>query len=64
MKFNCSTLITKMCGRICLTLDPEDLKCACKFNIDKNQMTPEYRNEHNIGLKYCKKYSFFIEVSL
>lgn len=49
-----------MCGRTCLTLVPEKLKCACKYQKvevdeeDMEEIVPSFRNEYNLGLVMSK----------
>lgn len=45
-----------MCGRTCMTLNPSELKHACKYkgNDDDKKQVPEYRNENNIGRVYSE----------
>lgn len=48
-----------MCGRTCITLDPKELKCACKYKKveAETESAPEFRNEYNLGRQYSKKVS-------
>ncbi|XP_052867991.1 abasic site processing protein HMCES-like isoform X2 [Anopheles cruzii] len=43
-----------MCGRTCLTLDPQELECCCKYRktAESKPKHPRYRNEFNCGKKY------------
>ncbi|XP_062562316.1 abasic site processing protein HMCES [Armigeres subalbatus] len=43
-----------MCGRTCLTLEPKEIRCCCKYRKQShsNLKIPEYRNEFNCGRKY------------
>lgn len=43
-----------MCGRTCMTLDPKEIQCCCKYQkmAEKDLKPPEYRNEFNCGRKY------------
>lgn len=43
-----------MCGRTCLTLEPKEVQCCCKYQNPQQSKpkTPEYRNEFNCGRKY------------
>jgi hypothetical protein len=45
-----------MCGRSCMTLEPSDIVCACKYStIDgakELKKEPDYRYEYNLGRKY------------
>ncbi|XP_001656417.2 embryonic stem cell-specific 5-hydroxymethylcytosine-binding protein [Aedes aegypti] len=43
-----------MCGRTCLTLEPREVQCCCKYQnaTQTKPKTPEYRNEFNCGRKY------------
>lgn len=43
-----------MCGRTCLTLEPQEIQCCCKYQkpSQTKPKTPEYRNEFNCGRKY------------
>ena len=42
-----------MCGRSCMTLDPNEIVCACKYKVDDDEelKEPAYRNEYNLGNK-------------
>ncbi|CRL04210.1 CLUMA_CG017293, isoform A [Clunio marinus] len=43
-----------MCGRTCMTLAPEQVKCSCKYKTKEDKESePKYRNEYNLGRKYC-----------
>jgi hypothetical protein len=49
-----------MCGRTCLTLAPDELKCACKYEKEveggeDEKNVPEYRDEYNLGLEMSEK---------
>ncbi|XP_055603508.1 abasic site processing protein HMCES [Uranotaenia lowii] len=54
-----------MCGRTCLTLEPKEIQCCCKYikpqtsNDEKSNKfkIPEYRNEFNCGRKYQPSYN-------
>ncbi|XP_060649183.1 abasic site processing protein HMCES [Drosophila nasuta] len=54
-----------MCGRTCLTLDPDQVLCACKYPNEKLQddakqqkfATPEWRAEFNLGRRYQASYN-------
>lgn len=47
-----------MCGRTCMTLSPEDLKCACKYPVKKDEKKePSYRSEYNMGKKYTGSFN-------
>uniref|UniRef100_A0AAG5CYJ4 Abasic site processing protein HMCES n=1 Tax=Anopheles atroparvus TaxID=41427 RepID=A0AAG5CYJ4_ANOAO len=48
-----------MCGRTCLTLDPKELECYCKYKKDEESKlkSPRYRNEFNCGKKYQPSYN-------
>lgn len=50
-----------MCGRTCLTLEPDQLKCACKYQKvkEEKESAPEFRNECNLGKKFSKKFIKF-----
>lgn len=58
-----------MCGRTCLTLEPEDLKCACKYKKameaeddgEVDETVPQYRTEYNLGMIMSKLN--FLEIS-
>ncbi|XP_058821471.1 abasic site processing protein HMCES [Topomyia yanbarensis] len=43
-----------MCGRTCLTLEPKEVQCCCKYQktLQAKSKQPEYRNEFNCGRKY------------
>ncbi|ALC47109.1 CG11986 [Drosophila busckii] len=57
-----------MCGRTCLTLDPDQVLCACQYpkneikTDDRNEETmeyakPEWRAEFNLGRSYQASYN-------
>lgn len=56
-----------MCGRTCLTLDPDQVLCACKYpsrnnikveeQIKQESETPEWRAEFNLGRRYQPSYN-------
>ncbi|KAL7728051.1 hypothetical protein ACLKA6_017901 [Drosophila palustris] len=54
-----------MCGRTCLTLDPDQVLCACKYpnekpkedNKEQEYTTPEWRAEFNLGRRYHASYN-------
>ncbi|XP_050085125.1 abasic site processing protein HMCES [Anopheles aquasalis] len=48
-----------MCGRTCLTLEPKELECCCKYRkaTDGKPKTPRFRNEYNCGKKYQPSYN-------
>lgn len=48
-----------MCGRTCLTLNPKEIQCCCKYTdtTKSKPKTPEYRNEFNCGRKYEPSYN-------
>ncbi|XP_004519803.2 embryonic stem cell-specific 5-hydroxymethylcytosine-binding protein [Ceratitis capitata] len=61
-------IVLKMCGRTCLTLQPKDLICACKYKStkpskdsnkpgDNTLLTPEWRSEYNCGRKFEPSYN-------
>lgn len=43
-----------MCGRTCLTLEPKEIQCCCRYQntTQTKPKSPEYRNEFNCGRKY------------
>ncbi|EDW15796.1 uncharacterized protein Dmoj_GI22584 [Drosophila mojavensis] len=56
-----------MCGRTCLTLDPDQVICACKYpphnevkakeEIKQEFVAPEWRAEFNLGRRYNASYN-------
>jgi hypothetical protein len=51
------SVLIEMCGRTCMTLAPEELKCACKFEKGEGsgddgggEAVPVFRSEYNLGL--------------
>lgn len=48
-----------MCGRTCLTLNPKEIQCCCKYTgaAQSKPKIPEYRNEFNCGRKYEPSYN-------
>lgn len=54
-----------MCGRTCLTLDPDQVLCACKYPNERAKdddkkpeyTTPEWRAEFNLGRRYQASYN-------
>lgn len=46
-----------MCGRTCMTLNPEEVVCACKYKKDEEVIKPTYRNEFNLSKKYKPSYN-------
>lgn len=43
-----------MCGRTCMTLNPDEIKCACKYKLKESEekVLPTYRNEYNLKQNY------------
>ncbi|KAJ0172248.1 hypothetical protein K1T71_012221 [Dendrolimus kikuchii] len=46
-----------MCGRTCLSVNRDQIRCACSYKSERGSIKPQWIDEHNAGKDYVPSYN-------